>query len=65
MDTQAERRNEVMGVARDLRRINTALTAGAIADRMAEQGQKTFTQLRHQTHYQLNRYTMQWVYSIT
>ena len=44
MDTQAERRNEVMGAARDLRKINTALTAGAIADRMAEQGQKTFTQ---------------------
>lgn len=45
MDTQAERRNEVIGVAKDFLGAKTAGEfAGAVADKMAEGGQKMFMQ---------------------
>lgn len=45
MDTQSERRNEVIGVAKDFLGAKTAGEfAGAVADKMAEGGQKMFMQ---------------------
>jgi len=58
MDTQAERRNEVIGVAKDYLGAKTAGEfAGSVADKMAEGGSED-VHAGHQTHYQLKRYSV-------